>query len=105
MMQKLYINDIHARLLVIAKTVCHICEQHDIPIYMVGGTMLGAIRHKGFIPWDDDMDFAVTYDNYTRLKDILANELPSPFRLVTFENNKAMRSFFFESRRHYDYNR
>lgn len=93
-MVKLDIVNVHARLLAIAKVVNSICEHNNIPLYMVGGTMLGAIRHKGFIPWDDDMDFAVTYDNYVRLKDILEKELLEPYHLVTFENNKAVRSFF-----------
>ena len=63
-------------LLELAKVVCEIAERHEIHVFMVGGTMLGAIRHKGFIPWDDDMDFGVTYNHYFELIDILKKELP-----------------------------
>lgn len=95
-MEKLDIKDIQIRLLRIAKIVNNICNANDIPFYMVGGTMLGAIRHKGFIPWDDDMDFAVPYDKYHKLQRILEKELPSPYRCATFENTRAVQSFFFK---------
>lgn len=95
-MEKIYIKEIQKRLLSLAKVVNDICERHDIPLYMVGGTMLGAIRHKGFIPWDDDMDFAVTYDHYKKLQDILRSELPEPYRCATFEDTRAVLSFFFK---------
>ena len=50
---------IHEILLKIAESFHQVCENNKIQYYMLGGTMLGAIRHKGFIPWDDDMDFGV----------------------------------------------
>ena len=40
----------------IVKAVASLCDRHNLTYYMIGGTMLGAIRHKGFIPWDDDID-------------------------------------------------
>ena len=45
-----------------------VCRMHDINYVIWGGTMLGAIRHKGFIPWDDDADVAMTREDYERFK-------------------------------------
>lgn len=47
-----------------------LCASNDIDYYIIGGTALGAIRHGGFIPWDDDLDIAMTRDNYNKFIDI-----------------------------------
>lgn len=93
-MRQLEIKECQNRLLFIAKTLHSICEKHSIPFFMLGGTMLGAVRHGGFIPWDDDMDFGVPYNDYYRLMKILSEELPSSLRCVTYENNEAVKTFF-----------
>ena len=55
------------KLLEMAKVFHKFCQENDIKYYMLGGTMLGAIRHKGFIPWDDDIDFGVPRKDYDRM--------------------------------------
>lgn len=84
------LDELHSILLNIAKVFDKICREHDIPYYMLGGTMLGAIRHKGFIPWDDDMDFGVERQYYDKLLKILAKELPSPYKLNTMYNSSII---------------
>lgn len=89
-MERIGINEIHARVLAIAKEFDKICTRHQIPYYMLGGTMLGAIRHKGFIPWDDDMDFGVPIEYYQELINCLESELPYPYRCCTYKNHPAV---------------
>jgi lipopolysaccharide cholinephosphotransferase len=58
-----------------------ICERHNLRYYLVGGTLLGAVRHKGFIPWDDDIDVAMPRSDYNRFLDLAPRELPPEFEL------------------------
>lgn len=93
-MKAIDIKECHTILMALATTVNEICERHGITFYMLGGTMLGAIRHKGFIPWDDDMDFGVLYDRYDELIHILDNELPKYYRILTYERDENSFQFF-----------
>ena len=54
--------------------VDRICRQHDIQYFADWGTLLGTIRHKGFVPWDDDMDIAMKREDYTRFCQIVRQE-------------------------------
>ena len=61
---------IHSNILNIAIDFDKYCREHNLKYYIIGGTFLGAIRHKGFIPWDDDMDIAMPREDYEKfLKD------------------------------------
>lgn len=53
------------------REIDYICREHDIKYYVIGGTLLGAVRHRGFIPWDDDIDIAMFENDYYRFKDAI----------------------------------
>lgn len=95
-MKSIDIKETHELLFELATVVSDIAKLHNIPFFMVGGTMLGAVRHKGFIPWDDDMDFGVIYDHYFDFINILRTELPNRYRCLTYDDESPMLSFFFK---------
>ena len=87
------VKELQGVLLGIAKVFHQICVEENIPYYMVGGTMLGSIRHGGFIPWDDDMDFAVSRKDFERLLMILPERLPAPYRMLTRKDTASVTGF------------
>lgn len=74
-------EEIHDRLLKMAKDFHRICVENNLKYYMLGGTMLGAVRHKGFIPWDDDMDFGMSREDYDRFISLSKQILPAYYEL------------------------
>jgi len=65
----------------ILDAVAELCAKHNISWFLEGGTALGAIRHQGFIPWDDDVDIGMLRCDYDRFLSIAESELPDKFEL------------------------
>lgn len=61
-----------------------ICEDNDLKYYASGGTLLGTIRHNGFIPWDDDIDIMMPFSDYKRFLCIAKKELKEPYFLQSY---------------------
>lgn len=89
-MGKIDIKLVHSLCLGMAKELHRICVANDIPYFMISGTLLGSVRHKGFIPWDDDMDFGISRPYYAKAIACLKRELKSPYKCITNEDNDSM---------------
>lgn len=68
------------------KILDYLCEKHGISYFLNGGTLLGAIRHKGFIPWDDDLDIGMTRGNYEKFVKHVVPQLP---RDIFFQSDET----------------
>ncbi|MBR3868196.1 MAG: LicD family protein [Clostridia bacterium] len=107
--QKAKLHEIQEIELKILKEVDRICKKHGLHYSLSGGTLLGAIRHKDFIPWDDDIDLDLKRDDFNKLISILPDELGDEFEFINYneygeyhcdfiprifyKNSKAVNSF------------
>jgi LPS biosynthesis protein len=81
MIESEYINKIHNEILEIMDIIDQICQKNHIQYYLISGTLLGAVRHGGFIPWDDDLDIAMPREDFNYFIKICETELPTGYRL------------------------
>lgn len=70
----------------VLKGIEAICKRHNLRYFAQWGTLLGAVRHGGFIPWDDDMDIAMLREDYEQFKVYARTELPEGWRLYTSQD-------------------
>lgn len=76
------------------------CEEHHLRYYILGGTMLGAVRHKGFIPWDDDIDVGMPREDLEKLQKLLLNSKQERYILETY--NTVAKDYYYPFAKLYD---
>lgn len=76
------------------KVFAEICDRYHLRYYMIGGTMLGAIRHKGFIPWDDDVDIGMPRRDYQKFLSIVQKNVPEHIRLLNYKKDRDYLRYF-----------
>lgn len=81
------IKHLQACELLIAKEIKRVCEKNNIRFFMVAGTQLGATRHQGFIPWDDDMDVGMVRTEYEKFTEACKNDLGENFFFQTWDSD------------------
>lgn len=79
-------SKIHVKLLEIILLIDKLCKKYKINYFLEGGSALGAVRHNGFIPWDDDADVGMLRNDYERFREIIKRELPSNYFYQTIAN-------------------
>jgi phosphorylcholine metabolism protein LicD/2-polyprenyl-3-methyl-5-hydroxy-6-metoxy-1,4-benzoquinol methylase len=84
------LHEIHKVQLDLLNVFIEVCEKHKLKYFAVHGTLLGAVRHKGFIPWDDDVDIAMPRKDYEKLKKLARNVFPEPYVFQTNENDREV---------------
>ncbi len=82
------LNKLHETLIELLDEFVRICKKHNLKYTLVAGTVLGAVRHSGFIPWDDDIDVGMLRPDYEKFLEVAPKELKDKYILDCFEQNK-----------------
>lgn len=83
------LRKLQEKLLDMAKIVKKILEENQLKYFILGGTLLGAVRHKGFIPWDDDFDFVMPRRDYEKFLQIIDKYLPKEYGVIYYKRKKC----------------
>lgn len=82
------LKELHKVELEILDEIDKFCKKHKIKYFLVGGTLLGAVRHKGFIPWDDDLDIAMFREDYDKFILKYSEEKNDKYYVQSYETDK-----------------
>lgn len=75
------------------KEFIKICDKNNLRYMALGGTMLGAVRHQGFIPWDDDIDIGMPREDYEKFINCCHKELPDNYQIRNFKNDEIYKYY------------
>lgn len=78
----------------VLQEIDRVCRKHSITWYAYFGTLLGSVRHKGFIPWDDDLDIAMKKDDYIKFLQVAKTELPEKYCVLNIYTEEDYRNPF-----------
>lgn len=88
MEKKSYGNELlHSVLLSVMKDIDKVCRDNNINYYLHAGTLLGAVEHKGFIPWDDDVDITMLAEDYKKFSKIMDKEYSDKYFIQTYSTD------------------
>lgn len=99
MKKDIQLRDVQLVILDIFKEIIRVCDKNNIAYFIIGGIALGAVRHNGFIPWDDDLDIGMTRENYNYFLKIAQDELPVGLFLQTFKTESESPFYFAKIRK------
>ena len=88
------IDELHKKQYEILIEFDRVCKKYGLTYFLAYGTLLGAVRHKGFIPWDDDIDTLMPYEDFLKVKKIPASEWQHPFFLQNGDTDKQFNLCF-----------
>ena len=80
-------NDLQKKELELFKAFARVCEKHGLRYFLVGGSALGAIRHKGFIPWDDDIDVGMPRKDYDKFMELQSEFEGTPYFIQNYKTD------------------
>lgn len=85
--KRIELKELQSIILSSMKDIHSFCVKHNIQYYCIAGTVLGAVRHGGFIPWDDDIDIAMTRENYERFRALFSNYYTDKYFLQDYRSD------------------
>ena len=85
-MKKDYVDKLRKAQIEILDEIVRICKKNNIKYFLNYGTLIGAIRHQGYIPWDDDIDIGMTRIDYDKFTIMASKELSDRFELCNYKN-------------------
>lgn len=87
-MSEITIQEVQKLEFEILKYIKDVCDKNNINYYLAYGTLIGAVRHQGFIPWDDDIDIMMPREDFAKFSEVTSKEPHQYYRLVSRENNQ-----------------